>query len=389
MSDTWTVLVALKDEQCKMPRLDLLKLMNMALRVERRMKTKVLIEDEQRRYNLYCDRIEYYGQKFLADKYVDSCDLGNDYIELVSRIKNKFPAEAVNTRLTASFCPKEQVYDNAQQFEALCIKAGVGTREDVQAKLAFYRKAAADGCSVITLLQSWMPSVLEVEEEVDSEKLNEAFKALKISDSMTEDRGGGDLVELRKEFEKVIRLTKQHAPAALNFSALRHDVIAEVTHDFAYRMGTPMYVPVIYADGTESAPLPLFCLKAKSAELLADIKKLPVLNVGMMSARHSNDGLDENVAIYWFRNQEISIGRTQAETDEVAYKKSKEQFLKMRNEGPVRMAFYQTGFQPAVVGFYRALIEELIAQHKNPTAQLQVTPYYFTRGIYKVGQVWN
>jgi len=148
-------------------------------------------------------------------------------------------------------------------------------------------------------------------------------------------------------------------------------------------------VPVIYADGTEAAPLPLFCLKPKSADALTTLHEQPVFNMGMMSSRHSSDGLDVRVDVYWFRNQEISIGRTQAETDDVAYKKSKEQFLKMRTEGPFRIDFYQTGFQPAIVGFYRALAEELIAQYKNPIAQLEVTPYYFMGVVYKVGKVWN
>lgn len=389
MSKTWTILVALKDEQCKMPRLDLKSLMDKALRVERRMETKVLIEDEQRRYNLYCDRIEFYGQLFLADKYVESCDLGSEYIDLISTIKKKFPSDAATSRLLASFCPRERVLESIKQFELLCKKANVSTREDVLAKIAFYLKAADNGCSVIELLQSWMPSVLEEEEEIDSEKLKEAFLALKVSDNISDGRMGGHFEELKKQFEKVVTLTKQHAPAAINFSELRHDVIAEVMHDFVYRGGTPMYAPVIYADGTEAAPLPLFCLKPKSSEALTALRQLPVLKVGMMSSRHSNDGLDENVDIYWFRNQEISIGRTQAETDEVAYKKSKEQFAKMRTEGPFRIAFYQTGFQPAVVGFYRALAEELIAQYKNPVAQLEVTPYYFMGGVYKVGKVWN
>lgn len=389
MSNTRTVLLALNDEQCKLPRLDLKKLMGMALRVEKRMETKVMIEDEQRRYNLYCDRIEFYGQLFLAEKHVESCDLGSEYLDLISSIKNKYPEDAAKTRLLASFCPREMILTSAKQFESLCNKVGAGAREDVRVKLAFYKKAAEDGCSVIELLQSWMPSVLPVEDSTDPEKLKEAFLALKISDSATEDRGGGHFIQLRNQFEKVVGLTKQHSPAAINFSVLRHDVIAEVIHDFVYRWGSPMYVSVIYADGTEATPLPLFCLKQKKVEKLSLLRQQPVFNVGMMSARHSNDGLDEKIDIYWFRNQEISIGRTQAETDEVAYKKSKEQFLKMRSEGPYRIAFYQTGFQPAVVGFYRALAEELIAREKDSVAQLEVVPYYFMGGVYKVGKAWN
>lgn len=389
MSDTRMVLIALKDEQCKMSRLDLKTLMNMALRVEKRMETKVLIEDEQRRYNLYCDRIEFYGQSFLAEKRVVSCDLGSEYVDLIMTIKNKLPSDATVARLTASFCLKEQVAESAKLFESLCLKAGVIARKDVQAKLAFYRKAAVDECSVIELMLPWMPSLLNQEDEIDSEKLKNDFLSLKISDSISEERGGGHFVELSNQFERVVRLTRQRAPAAMNFSELRHDVIVEIMHNYVYRGGSPIFVPVIYADGTEAAPLPLFFLKPRSMEALAELRQQPVLKVGMMSSRHSNDGLDETVDIYWFRNQEISIGRTQAETDEVAYKKSKEQFLKMRGEGPVRIDFYQTGFVPALVGFYRALTEELIEQHKNPTVLLEVTPYYFMGGDYKVGKIWN
>jgi hypothetical protein len=45
---------------------------------------------------------------------------------------------------------------------------------------------------------------------------------------------------------------------------------------------------------------------------------------------------------------------------------------------------YQTGFQPVVVGFYRALIEILQEQiDKEPI--LEVTPFYFIRARGRYG----
>jgi len=59
----------------------------------------------------------------------------------------------------------------------------------------------------------------------------------------------------------------------------------------------------------------------------------------------------------------------------------------MRDEGVYKIAYYQTGFQPAVVGFYRALTEELIYRATS-MAKLSVTPYYFINGEYRVGKTW-
>lgn len=391
MNDFKTVLVALSDANCDCGRLNLLRLMKRALRTEAKMAKGVQIEVEQKRYGIFCDRIEFYTQQLLADGKVESYDLGSEYLDLVSKLQSKFPDVVKEIRLSASFCPKELVGSHLSQFENLVRKAGLIDRVDVQKKLAFYQKAKDDGLNVVELLQAWiMTTGEEVAVVIDAEKLKESFLALEISDSVTESKGGGQYVELRNQIEKVVEETKNNISGAVNFSALRHDVIVEVLHEFVYKGGRPMYLPVIYADGSEADPFPLFCLKMRSEQALQSLRGLPVLNVGMMSARHSNDGLDVVVKTYWFRNQEISIGRTQSETDKVAYQKSKEKFLKLRSEGSYRIAFYQTGFQPAVVGFYRALAEELIFREKMP-ASLEVVPYYYMGPVkgYIVGKVWK
>lgn len=388
MSELKVILISMSDEQRMFGSLDLKLLMNRAMRVEQRMVNKVMIEDEQRRYNIYCDRIEFYGHQLLAGGQVQSCDLGSEYLDLIASLKSKFPDDTASVRLTASFCPKEMVGTYIKQFEDIVRKAGVVDRKDVQSKLVFYRSAETSGCSVIELIQPWISTLEEpIDTSEDFEGLKESFMSLKVSDEVTEDKGGGHFIALRNQIEKVIEQTNQHIPASVNFSALRHDVIAEILHDFVFKGGRPLYVSVIYADGSEARPFPLCCVRPRAEQTLRELRGKPILNVGMMSARHSNDGLDSTVKTYWFRNQEISIGRTQAETDEVAYKKSKEMFESLRSEDGYRIAFYQTGFQPAVVGFYRALTEELIFREKLP-ADLEVTPYYFMGGTYKKGKVW-
>jgi hypothetical protein len=265
---------------------------------------------------------------------------------------------------------------------------GLTERIDIQKKIAFLKTAVEKDLNVVELLLPWVECEDGQSERIDPQKLKEAFLSLEVSDNISEDKGGGHFVTFRNQVQSVIDSVSHNIPASINFSDLRHDVIAEIIHDFVYKNGRPIYAPVIYSDGSEARPFPLQCLRVHTDQSLSNLRKQPILNVGMMSARHSNDGLDPRVKVYWFRNQEISIGRTQAETDEVAYKKSKERLLELRPEGSYRIAFYQTGFQPAIVGFYRALVEELIFWEKKP-AKLEVTPYYFMGGDYKIGKTWG
>ncbi len=388
MSDAKVVLVALTDDQCRFGNLDLKVLMRRALRVEDRMKKNVLIEDEQRRYNIFCERIEFYSHQLLAEGKVEYIDLGNEYIDIVSKISNMFPGEARDFRVAANFCLSEQIAAYIEKFEEIARKSGVLVCDPVQTKLAFYRKAGKDGRNVVELFQAWLPDSNETKTVVNPEELRKLFFDLKIADTITEDRGGGHFVALRDQIQTVVNQTAQKIPAAINFRELRHDVIAQVLHEFVYKSGRPMYAPVTYGEGAEATPFPLFCLKPKTEQSIAQIMKQPILNIGMMTARHSNDGLDVRVRGYWFRNQEISIGRTQSEIDDIAYNKSKELLLKMRSEGLFRINFYQTGFQPAVVGFYRALTEELIFRAKLPVSLL-VTPYFFMGGEYVIGMPWS
>lgn len=91
----------------------------------------------------------------------------------------------------------------------------------------------------------------------------------------------------------------------------------------------------------------------------------------------------------WFRNREVSKSRTLGETDAFCYQYTRDQLKMTRPEGALRIYLYQTGLQPAVIGFYRAVVEEFLQRASSPPS-LEVVPHYFShkRG-YRPGQPWT
>ncbi len=388
MSKTTVLLVAFNDMAAQWHNIDLKKLMTRALRIEDKMTTGVLIEDEHKRYGIFCDRIEFYANKLIVEGKAETLDLGQDYLSILGKMLNSSPEEARKARVGANFFPNELMMTQINLFQNLARASGVADLEPVRKRQTFFREALRRGLNIVEIQRPWQFSKTDTTAVRDTKSLEKSFMNLEVSDKISEEKGGGHFVALRTEIEKVVDLTRRGIPAAVNFSDLRHDVIAEIVHDFVYGRGEPVMVDVIYGDGSKAAPFPLFVLRYSDRVKNGQFLKLPVVQVGMMSERHSNDGLDTDVDTYWFRNQEISTGRTQAEIDKVAYEKSKELFKKLRLEGPYRMAFYQTGFQPAVVGFYRALTEELRERGRG-SASLEVEPLYFMGGQYKKGKLWS
>lgn len=379
-------LVAIPDEFSVQKRIDLKVLMKRAIRVEERMVKGVQIEDEQKRYHTLCDRIEYLGNLISAENPVVSCELGIDYFEFLIDMSSTYPEASKAARLMSNFCPAELVANQLNLFIELAEKAGVAGRSDVQRKIGFYQEAVRNNWSVIELLQqkSGNDETLHLVEEKGN--LKEQFLSLKVPDTIsTGGDNSGPFVLLRRQIEKSASLIRQGMAASVDFSDLRHDVITEILHEFVYMAGRPLEIPVLYGDGSKAPPFPMYCLRNRTSQAIKIFNGMPILNVGMMSARHHE--LDNRVKVYWFRNQEISIGRTMGETDKVAYERAKELLIKTRSEGLYRIGFYQTGFQPAVVGFYRALTEELQYRANEPIS-MEVTPFYFLGGEYRRGKVW-
>ena len=122
-------------------------------------------------------------------------------------------------------------------------------------------------------------------------------------------------------------------------------------------------------------------------EELKIIKQSLPLKVALLSMRHLS--MDQDVDMAWFRNREVSKARAFGETDQFCYEYTKKLLIQSRDEGILKLLLYQTGLQPAVIGFYRALTEELLYR-SNHFPSLEVTPnFYISKSSYKQGLSWN
>ena len=77
----------------------------------------------------------------------------------------------------------------------------------------------------------------------------------------------------------------------------------------------------------------------------------------------------------WLRNSQVSQQRPAAQTDDLVYDLSRQQLFALTAKGnrPIRVHMYQTGFEPAVVGFYRALTDHLLEFPRSVAVQ----PMYY------------
>jgi hypothetical protein len=85
--------------------------------------------------------------------------------------------------------------------------------------------------------------------------------------------------------------------------------------------------------------------------------------------------MDVEVDGAWLRNTDISRPRPAGETDALAYELSRQQLRRLATGRPLLMYLYQTGMEPVVVGFYRALTEHLLER----PGTVSVIPLYFRR----------
>lgn len=189
-------------------------------------------------------------------------------------------------------------------------------------------------------------------------------------------------VTSRAEFlEQQLVQALADAGLPVNVNTANHVEITQVFARFVTEAGTPAAVRITYADGSEGRAFPLRCLEPQEA----GTKELEV-RVALMSMRHLL--LDEQVAFNWFRNREIDQSSTLARSDEYCYLHSLRQLEELRAEtGGARLLlrFFHTGFEPAVVAFYRAVTETLC----RAPGWLRVQPMFFDNsGEFIPGPSW-
>jgi hypothetical protein len=391
-----------------------------ALAIEERIVTGVNQENERARYTLCCNRLEA-AVKTLSPMAVNSRDsfnaalqksqvpifsLSSHYLNVILLMFQKNTVQAANARMGSTFFPPERMASHIQSFTDLANELGISDQEDVKNRTLFYQIALNSQCGVIEIqVPFYFMKDIEAQDlskislaQGDKDTLpteagatQDETKYEDFEEEAVDNEGRNAFDILYEQVEIALTLAKEGKIGAVNFSNQPHNVITEVLNEFVFsdtgNAEKPVYIRVNYTDGSQGKPFPLLCLPNRAEETLHSLQESLPLRVAMLSIRHL--AMDKDVDMAWFRNREVSKARAFGETDQFCYEFTKDLLEQSRFEGNLRLFLYQTGLQPAVIGFYRALTEELYFR-SNDSPSLEVVPHFFKgKSGYRLGRPWN
>jgi hypothetical protein len=376
-----------------------------ALGCERRIQKEVNLANEYGRYTSCCYRLDQCVTASDLLKPIKNItdirstlrvgrfpvwSLGPEYIMLLARAKN-----IAGERLGKSFFPPDALPAHTSAFKLWMINAGWSANAVAQQRLAFLEAATKADCGIIELQSCFHASVGEapaVEEiaEIHSDEPGQSF--IEIPPVAMGEDASFFSVDRRKQNqarilrEDIWRALQARQPVSFGNRA-SHDVITEVLNEFAFvpkgQTSHPASIRVVYADGSEARPFPLFALARRHK----NESGVAPLRAALMSMRHLD--LDKDIDFCWFRNREVSRSRTLAEADEFCFKTTLNQLNSSMAQGALMLHLFHTGFEPAVMGFYRALVQFLANDNKG-LVRLEIVPFYFrSHQPYERGTAWS
>lgn len=378
-----------------------------ALGIERRLPKNVNLENERSRYTLCCNQIEGIASQFITpfktgDEFKEVLKIKRFPIFTIDEVYMHFLVQvmaleaeqetAAKIRLGASFFPPDEVVQHSKEFEQLAQKLGWHEKRAVKNRRNFFQWAGVTGCGVIEI-QNPMVTTAQLEPIPDVMAVVPSERATWIAPSdiadevISESRRVKMAQQLRSQIERAL-----HTQETVNFSNQPHDITTEVLNDFVYTSEDvkPKDIRVVYADGSKGETFPIHCLPKFSDEKLYRLKSLPPLRIALISMRHLE--LDRDIDMAWFRNREASQSRTLSEADRFCYEYSMKQFTDLaalsHQSGGVHLHLYHTGFEPAVIAFYRAFLHTLRHRQNDFPGILIVPHYYRGDNPYEHGRPW-
>lgn len=396
------------------PRIDIVRFVNDALGCEKRIPKKVNLDNEYSRYVLCCQRIEQEIAKSGKCKIVDQGSkkfhsvlksgsfptivLDSSYLGILSLAQDNPCPE----RFGASFYPPDRIVQHKTAFNGWISTNNLMGTTAAQQRLAFFQAAEVANCGVIEIQSCFLlpstdePVLVSASQSIVVEEMHQDTSSVDIPDFGT---GVGASERFDQEHKKrmaanlrnQIRDALQNGEPVTFGNQASHDVITEVLNEFVFvpqgETPRPIKLRVAYADGSEATPFLLFCLKPITPTNEED--KLIPLRVALMSMRHLE--LDPEIDFCWFRNRDVSRTRTLAETDQFCFETTLGQLRDSLDIGDLVIQLYHTGFEPAVLGFYRGVVETLLNQRTGQAkSNLVIKPYYYRgRDGYHAGLEWR
>lgn len=262
--------------------------------------------------------------------------------------------------LGAAFLRPEDV---AQQISALGeLTSSAVADASVERRRTFLTACARAGCGVIEVADPEAPSAVR--------------QATTPRRSTTAPVVAGEQPSDRSLEARLRAFTAGGLPVSFG-SGARHEEITVALHALVHSEGRGL-LPILYSDGSQAADFPVGCLNLRQQAAPED-----ALRLGLMSMRHPE--LDQLVDGYWFRNKAVSQPRTLADTDAFCFREARAHLGELHRRDVRFIDLYHTGYEPVVIGFYRALVEH----QRDDEAPLSVRPVFLDQRGYRPGRTWS
>ncbi|MCX7387315.1 MAG: hypothetical protein NTX48_11670 [Planctomycetales bacterium] len=295
---------------------------------------------------------------------------------------------AAGSELGSSVIPPKELNAHADELDRFA---------STLVNLPDLQRLAKDRAEIARSIALVGAGIVEIGEELDNQDVPPPPDRPVPKDTPSQIQPENDSQQLtakgRKKMAERFRISIEHSlpiGGKVNLSDQPHEVGTEVLAEFLFAGGsrTAGNVRVIYADGSEARPFPLCALPKPSVTTTPKIEPVEgviELKLALMSMRHLE--LDPFVERAWYRNKEVSVTRPLAESDEFCFQYSVRELAELRDvyKGhQVMIRMFHTGFEPAAVGFYRAVAKEL----KSRRGWLRVLPHYYRGGSrFETGKV--
>lgn len=376
--------------------LSLAELMKQGVYDERELETGVNKANVETRYHLTCDRLHFLANEILStgDKILSITIPG--LLPVFSAVRDLNGELSQSNRLLGSYIPVARLPTQIAAFKRV-LTSLQGNTVTLRSLVAFLEKAQSKGLAVLCVQDKYAQQT-EVSDimltPTASSEIERAFKGQYVPDQINDFAGRSIEDVMRLQVWNAVNAARRGQPNILNMTATPHSVITNTLRYFLYYQPKdfqgPVSVNIVYSDGSKAKPFPLFGLTVRTEQEMATLRRQPAIPVGMLSDRHPE--MDSMIMYYWFRNLEVSAGgRVSAQTDELAYTITKEKLAVLRaQQKSIRMAFYQTGFQAPLIGFWRA-VTEFLMEGKGKPPLLEIVPYFYDKRAdnYEHGKSWN
>jgi len=146
------------------------------------------------------------------------------------------------------------------------------------------------------------------------------------------------------------------SPACVDLSRPRHGVTTPILREFVYHDAHKNgMLPVVFRDGSKPTEFPIGRLS--EAPMPTRVPTSEIVRLGLMSFRHPE--LDYIVDRYVATNRELGGNPSVASEERLAFERSIEILSDSCAKVGGEIWVYHTGFEPMVIGFYRAVTEIL------------------------------